>query len=210
MESQKSYSSMNRRAACLALAATPFWLLGCVTTPKKEKEVIPSKEAGSPHESHKFEAKGDGRMVLSFSGQVGMAPDTERGGALNPGLVGRIYLFQGDKGVPYTTDGVLIVDLFDHTPRADGQDPKLLEKWRFDETVIGKFAKRDFMGDGYSIFLPWGTYSPDISQVLIQARFTSKDGKTALFNQTSIITIDHKPVKPQLSVKQFAGDSIGH
>jgi hypothetical protein len=137
-----------------------------------------------------------------------LAPDTLHGGSLNEGIVGRVYLVTPDSktshdssgvpkeifGVPFITSGSLQVDLFDHTPRGNDEEPKAIERWIFDAETLSKFEKTDTFGPGYSLFLPWSRYGPDITKILMQAQFTPSDGREPLFCQSGVIAIDHRLV----------------
>ncbi|QVL34366.1 hypothetical protein KIH39_10800 [Telmatocola sphagniphila] len=190
MEPLVKLKSMDRRTACLALAAVPLWMTGCLSAPKTEK----AAQASTSTSEYKKPSE-DGRMTATWSNRITLAPDPLSGGTLNVGLLGRVYLFKNGYGVPYVSEGLLVIDLFDHTPNPGNPEPRHLEQWRFDETVLPKFEKKDFVGPGYSMYLPWSTYTPDMSKILLQARWCSKDGKSVYFTQSDLITLDHTAVK---------------
>ncbi len=142
------------------------------------------------------------RLTAAFNNKVIYAPDPTRGGALMPGMLGRLYIFSTDEGVPIAPPGELLVDLFDNSPAANGGQPKLLEVWHIDAASFAKFRKRDIIGEGYSLFLPWSTYHIDIKQVNMVVRFTGADGRV-LLSPPEGLAIDHA------ATLQRAAEKIG-
>jgi hypothetical protein len=183
-----------RRRFCLMLAASPLaFSVGCFGSKKELVAPEPTK-AATVAVTAKGELSSQFRLVPTFSNKITLAADPLKGGSVNPGLLGRVYLFGADPKFPLLMDGELVVDLFDHTTKPGQDEPKMLEQWRFDAATLPKFAKKDMMGDGYSIFLPWGTYGEDLTQIMLQMRFTSTDGKVSVFNQTGLLSLDHRQV----------------
>jgi hypothetical protein len=107
------------------------------------------------------------QVVSLWPPEVRLAPDPVHQGQNNPGLVGRVYLFGSDFGWPVTGDGSLVIDLFDET---SGQS-FLLEEWRFDNGNLKKLLRKDGLGWGYTVFLPWGTYRPEIAKVRLRVAY---------------------------------------
>ena len=98
--------------------------------------------------------------------EVAFAPDPLPGGHPTQGLVGRIYLFNS-KFIPVVGDGCLHVELSD----AGVDPPKELEQWNFPAAELAKFQRKDAIGPGYSIFLPWFTYSKDVTKVVMKVGY---------------------------------------
>ncbi|WP_020475522.1 hypothetical protein [Zavarzinella formosa] len=142
------------------------------------------------------------RLTAAFSNKVIYAPDPTRGGDPVPGLLGRLYIFSTDEGVPIIVDGELVVDVWDNSPQANGGKPKLLEVWHIDKDSFAKFRKRDIIGEGYSIFLPWSTYNVDVRQINMIARFSGTDGRV-LIAPPEGLAVDHA------ATLQRAADKIG-
>ena len=108
-----------------------------------------------------------------------------------PVLVGRVFLFGPDMAVPYLGDGSLIVDLYDSSPHhGPDTEPKLIDELRIDPESLKKFAKKDMIGEGYTIIFPWYSYRMDISHVYIIMRYEFPD-KTAIVHQSGTVTINH-------------------
>jgi hypothetical protein len=147
-----------RWAVLLALACS-----GCVTT-MPETALAPNE----PPPCRELPCQ----IVTWWQPQVRFSPDPARHGANNAGLAGRVYLFGQDMSFPLIADGALVIDLYDET----SNQPVLLEEWKFDKETLKKQARRDAVGWGYTVFLPWGTYRPEISKVWLKARFEPLQG----------------------------------
>lgn len=132
------------------------------------------------------------QAVATWNHQVVFAPDPAHGGAEGPGLVGRLYLFGPEISYPLIDDGSVVVDLFDGTKPAGEGPPIPLEEWRIDPTTLKRLAKRDMIGWGYTLFLPWGTYKPEISQVHLKVRYITAKGNP-FFAESGPMTLD-RPV----------------
>jgi hypothetical protein len=103
--------------------------------------------------------------------QVHFTPDPLNNGQLTPGLAGRFYLFGPKVGHPMECEGRLTIDLYDDGPVEAGAPSKKLEQWQFDANSLKKLLRRDNVGWGYTVFLPWASYRPDITKVRLMVRF---------------------------------------
>ena len=138
---------------------------GCVTT---------------GHFGHKEEGPPVGEVcqaVAYWANQVAFSPDPVNQGRQSPVLRGRLYLFGRQIDFPRTGGGSVVVELFDATPNT-GRDPNLpLEVWEFDaDTLRQRCLSRDMIGWGYNLFLPWGTYRPEISTVRLRVCYQPPGG----------------------------------
>jgi hypothetical protein len=159
---------------------------GCVLSKPvlapEEKPVTPATQAAATWES---------RVVFT--------PDPAHNGAATPGLAGRLYLFAADSGFPVVGDGSVVVDLYDDTPLACGGQAKMIEKWCIDRDTLKRLVRKDMIGQGYTLFLPWGTYKPEINQVHLMVCYTPQKG-TPLYAPSSTITLaDPDGPVPQVS-----------
>src|SRR5258708_4845348 len=178
---------ITRRAALSGLALAALSPLGCL----------------GKYFAKKDDAKAafKGRLVSTWDKKVAYAPDVSRGGAVMPGLVGRIYLFGPDMAVPYIGDGSLIVDLYDSTPRGPDSQPKLTDHLDVDPTALRSFAKTDFVGKGYDIFFPWFNCSQEVTQVYLQMRYTAANGDS-YFHQSGTFAVDHSETQERIKKGQ--------
>ncbi|HLJ95942.1 MAG TPA: hypothetical protein VKU02_22395 [Gemmataceae bacterium] len=135
------------------------------------------------------------QVVAAWNPAVVKTPDPVHDGDETPGLVGRIYLFGADVGCPLLGDGTLCVTLYDDTagPAPKGTPP--LEEWQFDHVTLKRLQRRDPIGWGYTVFLPWGTYRPEINRVHLKVRYTPQKGGP-LFAASAPMTLgDSEPLK---------------
>jgi hypothetical protein len=139
------------------------------------------------------------QIVATWHKEVVFAPDVVHNGIPQPGITGRLYLFGPQIDFPLTGDGSLIVDLY--TPVEKLADPaeksaapnpagqmRLLEQFRLDKVALGQLLNKDTIGWGYSLFLPWGTYKPEITQIRLRVRYDPKQG-TPLFTESGPLTL---------------------
>jgi hypothetical protein len=136
------------------------------------------------------------RLTAAWNNKVIYAPDPTHGGDPVPGLLARLYVFglieEGNpaSGVPLEPDGELLVGLWDLAPKEAGKPPELLELWHIDRETAKKFRRPDFMGSGYTLFLPWSKYNVDLKRVNVVARYNGADGR-CLVSTPETLTIDH-------------------
>src|SRR5437764_1853 len=110
-------------------------------------------------------------------------PDTIHGGALVPVLVGRIYLFGQTMATPLEGDGAVSVELFNPAeivpPGTEGTPeggPRRLERWTFDPVMLQKLRRKDMIGWGYNLALPWGTYRPELTRLQMRVCYQPAKG----------------------------------
>ena len=113
--------------------------------------------------------------MATWRPDVYYAADPAHGGVERPTLFGRVYLFGPELGFPMTGDGKLVVDLYEGAvPHGATGTP--LEEWRFDPATLKGLLKRDMIGWGYTIPLPWSTYRADVTTVVLKARYEPTKG----------------------------------
>jgi hypothetical protein len=175
--------------AALALAALSA---GCVLLDQQEDNKPPPP--GVPCQ-----------VVATWQNHVLFAADPVHNGAQTPGLAGRLYLFGPEIGFPMTGDGSLVVDVYDETK--EGQS-LMLEQWRLDPKTLAMLLRKDMVGWGYTLFLPWGRYRPDISRVRMKVRYDAPraapifcESVVTLAPENGVITPRSTPLQPtQVSV----------
>lgn len=173
------------RLLLLGFALTGLLGAGCMNL---HKHALDKSTTAAPGEAVRLVTAWDNKMIF--------APDTTRGGAMMPGIMGRMYLFGPDGGVPLEAKGGLIVDMYDHTLLTPGATPKLLEVWRIDPDSLKLLVKKDLFGVGYSIFLPWSTYRTDIQRVNLMIRYEPLQG-APLLTQSNPFSVDHSATREQ-------------
>jgi hypothetical protein len=128
-------------------------------------------------------------VMTKWENHVEFVPDPYHNGVPGPGLVARIYLFGPEIGHPVVGDGELEVLLIDETP--GNKVPR--EGWRFDAKTLKRLLKRDFLGWGYTVFLPWEHYSPQVTAVLMKVGFKPAGG-APLFSESHVTLSDENGV----------------
>lgn len=150
-------------------------------------------ELGNFVSSHDGPPTGHPSQVhVTWHNEVLFAPDPTRGGVNSPGLAGRLYLFGPEMGFPMAGDGQVIVDLYDPTQKADNGEMKPLERWVLGPEALKPCLRRDTIGWGYTLLLPWGTYKPDLAQVVLKVRYAPAKGVPIYANPS---TVTFNPVK---------------
>jgi hypothetical protein len=128
------------------------------------------------------------QIVSTWKPEVIFVPDPANQGNPNPGLAGRIYLFQSDLGKSTTCEGKLDIDLYD-LGVVNGGAPVHLERWEYDSASLAKLIRKDPIGDGYTVFLPWGSYRSDIQKIQLKLRF-DHGGSFPIYADTGPITLN--------------------
>ena len=136
-----------------ALCVLAFCLAGCVST------------GSFLHLGGAMPCPEPCRIVAVWNPGVVFTPDPVHNGTPNPGLAGRIYMFGPEIGYPMIGNGSLVVQLFEDTKTAADKEGQPLEEWRFDPETLKQLERRDAIGAGYTVFLPWASYKPEITQV---------------------------------------------
>jgi hypothetical protein len=223
-----------RRLSCAALLIGAASLAGCVSpfkavAPEAPKAVasapaapalpppapIPGEQmarlrafiandglAGPPAEAGQV-----ARLTAAWNNKVIYAPDPTHGGDPVPGLMARLWLFGPDTKDPLSVEGEFFVGAWDMSPKATGGQPVLLEVWHIDPEAARKFRRPDFVGEGYTLFLPFSNYHVDLKQVNVVARFNGPDGRS-LVSSPETLTLDHSATL-QRAAERLAGLSNG-
>jgi hypothetical protein len=147
------------------------------------------------------------RLTAAWNNKVIYAPDPTHGGDPVPGLMARLWLFGPDTKDPLSLEGELFLGAWDMSPKATGGQPVLLEVWHIDPEAARKFRRPDFVGDGYTVFLPWSNYHVDLKQINVMARFNGADGRS-LVSSPETLTLDHSATL-QRAAERLAGLSNG-
>lgn len=206
-----------RRFSPFAFLAAVLFLTGCLTRskpaelPKSEpteakqsEPADPTKTPMEPALKSKYEAFLTMQGLAAPTGQIGQssrlttgwdhhvafASDPMHGGNPVPGLVARVYIFGPDESLPLVPEGDLVAGVWDLSRKTPDGEPVLLELWHIDVEKARKFRKRDAIGEGYSIFLPWSTYHVDLKQINVMIRYNGADGRS-LSSAPQMLTLDH-------------------
>jgi hypothetical protein len=150
------------------------------------------------------------RILGTWENHVVFTPDAVNGGRNLPGLAARIYLFSGDQGFPVEGNGSVEVDLYDVTGLPPGQQPRLpLERWTYDKENLKRLIRKDMIGWGYTIFLPWSTYRPEINQVTLVLSYTPEKGAPVYAPHFTMSLNSPHAVAPVVTQSMLAGPPSG-
>jgi hypothetical protein len=168
--------------ACLCLNA------GCVLTEtaQRPKEIAPTGAVA--------------QILATWEPKVVMTPDVVHGGAQMPGLACRMYLLD-PPGKPIQGEGSVIIDLREAAGADPQTPPKLLERWEISHDILQKLLSKDQIGWGYTLYLPWGTYRPEIQRVQLQIRYLEKG--LPQFSPPTIVTLRNAREDNQVTVTSF-------
>jgi len=149
------------------------------------------------------------QIAVTWDKTITFVPDFTRAGAPNPGLLGRMYLFGPDGAFPVAGDGPMAVELYDDTPLVSGGQPVLKEKWIFDKDTLKGCLRKDIIGWGYTFFLPWGSYSPEIRQVHMMVRYTPQTGVPLFSPSQTMVLVHPESHSAQVAKQGMPSDSRG-
>jgi hypothetical protein len=137
------------------------------------------------------------QVIAMWCNQVATTPDPAHNGEPVTGLAGRVYLFGPTIDCPVTGDGSLVVDLYTEPSEhaAPAQPAAPLEEWRLDRDTLHRLLRRDAVGWGYTLFLPWSTYRPDINHVYLKVRYDPRTGGS-LYAASARITLNRDAAQP--------------
>ncbi|MCI0680643.1 MAG: hypothetical protein L0Y71_00950 [Gemmataceae bacterium] len=154
------------------------WLcVGCVTTSTSQR---PKQETPPVLPAYQVHATWENRVMIT--------QDVVNNGKPLIGLAGRMYLFGQELGHPVGGDGMAIIELADVTHANAQNKPQLLERWEIDPATLQRLLRKDMIGWGYTLFLPWRTYRPDIAKVQMQVRYVPAKG-LPLFSPPAVVTL---------------------
>jgi hypothetical protein len=183
-----------RRAFCFLLFSFALCLAGCINT---GAFVVPGIE---------WPSAGPCEAVVAWNPEVVYRPDPANRGTPAPGLGGRMYLFGEGSDCPLAGDGCVVVDLYEKMPLTGDTSPVPLEEWRFDRATLKRLLRRDAVGWGYTLFLPWGTYKPEIKEVELRLRYEPVKGAPLYAEVSSVVF--HKGGPPIVVHKESAGTPV--
>jgi hypothetical protein len=180
---------------CWALLLAPLLATGCALT---ESSLCNSDKPPSPGNPC--------QIVATWQKNIAYAADPTHNGQLNPGLAGRLYLFGQKIDYPMTGNGALTVEMFDDTH----EQPVKVEQWSIDPVTLQKLLRCDMIGWGYTLFLPSGTWKPEMSKIRVRTCYQPNAG-APLYAENAVVLaetngiireeIKHTPLPPPVPVR---------
>jgi hypothetical protein len=145
-------------------------------------------------------------MALWSDGVVVMPdPDPRHHGRPAPGFSGRILLYGPSHKEPLAADGTVTVYLYDITHQPDPPVP--LEVWTIDPANLQRVARKDSLGWGYNLWLPWSTCSPEVRRVSLVVKYTPHEGMERFSGHTKMTVNDESGLRPP-SQLEVSGTSM--
>ncbi|MFL5243506.1 MAG: hypothetical protein ACJ8FY_15485 [Gemmataceae bacterium] len=168
------------RALGVPMALAVFFLSGCMggTT----REFFAAKPEGPP-------SGGICEVAAMWKNEVVFTPDPANGGRKTPGIAGRLFFFDEKKDFPKAGEGAVVVDLYDMTHSDPKANTPPLEEWRVDKDTLQRLYRHDTVGWGYTVFLPWTTYRPDLTHIELKVRYVPVKG-TPLYAESEPMTLN--------------------
>ena len=134
------------------------------------------------------------QVITMWQNYVAITQDTQNQGQPLQGVAGRVFFTGGDGGHFFQALGRITVTL--REVKADGQPSDKTEVWKIDGHTLQTFLRKDGLGWGYTLFLPWSTMRPDVKRVEMQVKFEPLNGNSygsPLYSQPSKITFRQDP-----------------
>jgi hypothetical protein len=139
------------------------------------------------------------RVEVAWSSDVMTTSDTENGNRPLTGLAGRLYVFSEEVGRPLEVPGAVTVVVY--SIDKENKRSKPLVTWNIDSTTLRRLGRKDAIGFGYTLFLPWVEYTPDIRRVQLDVRYVP-DGGQPLFAPASTLAL-HQDGPPATFTNQL-------
>ena len=131
---------------------------------------------------------------------VDVKPDPMQNGIIVPGFAGRIYFMRtkpgGDQGETVAISSPVSIQAY--LVQSNNQSVPL-EQWTIQPEHLPLLLKRDMAGWGYSVWLPWNSYSPEIKQIRLIVVYQDKDQSTPIRSEAMTIRIQDANAKTPLA-----------
>lgn len=128
-------------------------------------------------------------IVANWEKNIVFHADLSHDGERIACLTGRLYLIGEKAEVPQYGNGEVVVELHRETTKAN-EPPDLQEVWRIDGETLQRVRRKDAIGKGYTLCLPWSSYSPDITRIWLKVRYDPPD-KPSLYGERQLIILEH-------------------
>lgn len=183
------------KANCRALALCFIIAGGCVSF-DKSKLGLGELDAPVVSQAHTY-----------WESRVAVIEDVANNGRPVPGIAGRLYFFGTEIGHPVKGKGAVAVDIYDATGGSPGPQTQPLIHVDFDAQSLDQLYRKDTIGWGYTLFLPWETYRSEVKRIQLNLRYTPAKG-TPIFAPPHTITLRNEGNIPIQSV-QVTGPGPG-
>jgi hypothetical protein len=157
--------------------------------PAGETQPDPVADAPTQAGGPKPAARHDDGLEVTWENKVRYGADTaETHGA----IAGRVRLTGGEE--PREGADALTVTLYNHTPAPGRNEPVPTDEWRVDSAILKHWRVEGSEPPEYRLLLRWGSYSPDVTEVRLEAVLELKSGKK-LTAESDVLTVDNSEMK---------------
>ena len=139
-------------------------------------------------------------LLTMWDNRVRITEDSANGGAPLHGMAGRLFLFNEDTSVE--AHGRVVVQMLDLTNPVAGQQPNKLGEWSIPAENLKQLKRKDPIGEGYTLFLPWDTYDARVRQVQLQVCYLPEKGAPRYSSPTKVTLQSETPPGPTSQQRQ--------
>ncbi len=145
------------------------------------------------------------RVVCYWDRNVRLAFDSINHGTPVPGLAGRVY-FLGEDKLPITARGQITVEWYDPTATGEAANKPVAPPIVYRNEELQRMMKRDPLGVGYTLFLPWPDYRQNITRVRIHLCFVPEKGSFPLYADPTLVSLEtDQPITSHQQVLPASG-----
>ncbi len=117
------------------------------------------------------------QVMALWTDGVSVLPDQACDGVPTPHIGGRVYLFGPEPDCQLLRcDGQLLVCLYAEAPPGAGVSPNP-EVWVITSEALQPHLKKDGVGWGYNLWLPWRTFQPGVRRVTMTVQYRPPIGR---------------------------------
>lgn len=124
------------------------------------------------------------QVVVNWNNNLLHMPDPGGGGRRVTVVSGRMFLFGSTTDYPLAGDGLVTVELFDETKGP----ARPLERWTIEPMTLDRLLRRDMIGWGYTLSLPWSACKPGPATVRLKLRYLPVQG-TPVSSDSGLFTL---------------------
>jgi hypothetical protein len=123
---------------------------------------------------------------MAWQNSIAIGPDAANGGNPVPILAGRMHLFGTNMDFPILAEGGIRVEVYDETTGVPTPAPVFT--WDIEAKDMPKLMRRDVVGVGYTVLLPWPTYQPTINRIRVRLAYM-QPGTLPIYTENQV-TLD--------------------
>ncbi len=123
------------------------------------------------------------------------------------GIAGRIFLFGPGLTENLPADGKIVVEMYGLVPEQPQGPTVLLETWEIKKEDLARVClRKDGLGTGYTLNLPWEHYRPDVRQLDIRTRYEPAKGGMPIYTRDLVQLVGGPGPEVNVSKRVETGD----